>query len=175
MTPADSAATNAVNHVRTAGPDDIVALASLMIDFYAEANFALPQEAAERTFRALQGSPDLGQVWLIESGGQPAGFVVLTVAFSMEFGGLRGFVDDLFVSKAFRRRGLAALAVAAVKAEAAGRGVRALLVETGPDNGEALSVYGRAGFRDTGHVLMTLALESPVHEAAPAGEPPAAP
>ncbi len=69
-----------------------------------------------------------------------------------------------------RRRGLAALALAAVKAEAARRGVRALLVETGPDNTEALSVYGRAGIVDSGHVLMSLALKPPVHVTRPADE-----
>lgn len=159
-----------VSPAKAAGPGDVAALAALMMDFYAEADFSLSKEAAERTFTALLATPEAGQVWLLEADGQPAGFVVLTVAFSMEFGGLRGFVDDLFVSKRFRRRGLAALALAAVKAEASGRGVRALLVETGPDNAEALSVYGRAGFKDTGHVLMTLALEAPVHETLQADE-----
>lgn len=158
------------NQARAAGPADVAALMALMVDFYAEAGFSLPKEAAERTFTALLSTPDAGQVWLLESDGQPAGFVVLTVAFSMEFGGLRGFVDDLFVSRAFRRRGLAALALAAVRAEAARRGVRALLVETGPDNAEALGVYGRAGFKDTGHVLMSLALEAPVHVTGPGDE-----
>ena len=152
-----------VNQAKAAGPGDVAALAALMMDFYAEASFSLPKEAAERTFTSLLSTPEAGQVWLLESDGQPAGFVVLTVAFSMEFGGLRGFVDDLFVSQSFRRRGLAALALATLRAEAVRRGVRALLVETGPDNAEALSVYGRAGFKDTGHVLMSLALEAPVH------------
>ena len=43
-------------------------------------------------------------------------------------------------------------------------GVRALLVEVGPDNERALSVYRRQGFSDTGHLLMVKPLAAPVHE-----------
>jgi GNAT superfamily N-acetyltransferase len=141
-----------------------------MIDFYAEAGFTLARAAAENTFRALLAAPDLGRVWLLESDREPAGFVVLTVAFSMEYGGLRGFVDDFFVSRPYRRRGLGASALQAVKDECLRRGVRALLVETGPDNASALGVYRRAGFADTGHLLLALALGPQVHTGGPASE-----
>lgn len=143
---------------------DVPALVGLMREFYAEASFPLPEAAAARTFAALIGDPHLGQVWLMTVGGEPAGFVVLTVCFSMEYGGLRGFVDDFFVAPAFRRQGLGAAALAAVRAECEARGVRAVLVETSEDNEKALSVYRRAGFADSGHLLMTLPLAAPVHE-----------
>ena len=150
-------------HVRPAGVDDIPALGSLMIEFYAEAELSLTRPAAERTFAALLAAPDRGGAWLLESDGQPAGFVVLTVSFSMEYGGLRGFVDDFFVARRYRRRGLGGMALQAVRDECARRGVRALLVETGPGNRDALSVYGRAGFVDTEHVLLKIELSPGVH------------
>jgi GNAT superfamily N-acetyltransferase len=40
----------------------------------------------------------------------------------MEYGELRGFVDDFFVAKQFRRRGLGALALQAVREECTRRG-----------------------------------------------------
>lgn len=98
---------------------------------------------------------------LLKSDAQPAGFVVLTVSFSMEYGGLRGFVDDFFVVKPFRRRGLGLLALRVVKEECARRGVRALLVETDSANRDALSVYHRAGFVNTEHLLMKVELGRP--------------
>jgi GNAT superfamily N-acetyltransferase len=154
-----------MNRVRPAGLADVPELASLMIEFYAEASFRLARATAERTFEALIAAPYLGRVWLLESDGTRAGFVVLTVSFSMEYGGLRGFVDDFFVRKEFRRRGLGAAALAEVRRACAERGVRALLVETGPSNEAALRVYGRAGFVETGHTLLTLQLGDPVHSA----------
>jgi GNAT superfamily N-acetyltransferase len=134
-----------------------------MIEFYSEAQFSLARAVAEHTFAALVAEPSLGQVWLLESDGQAAGFVVLTVSFSMEYGGSRGFVDDFFVARQFRRRGLGSLALKAVREECTRRGVRALLVETSSDNRAAVSVYRRAGFADTGHMLMKLELGRPVH------------
>ena len=154
-----------MNGVRPAVREDVAELVSLMIEFYAEANYALARETAERTFLALMGAPDSGQVWILESDGNPAGYVVLTVAFSMEYGGLRGFVDDLFVRKGYRRRGLGGAALAEVRRSCADRGVRALLVETGPANDAALRVYGNAGFRDTGRALLVQPLAAPVHAA----------
>jgi len=148
---------------RIASPGDVGALSSLMVEFYAESQFVLSRSAAERTFAALLAVPALGQVWLLGTGGQAAGFVVLTVSFSMEYGGLRGFVDDFFVSRRFRRRGLGALALQAVKDECVRRGVRALLVETGPTNDAALSVYRRAGFVDTEHALLKVELGQALH------------
>lgn len=133
-----------------------------MIDFYAEAEL-LKRTAAERTFTGLLAAPTLGQAWLLECDGQPAGYVVLTVSFSMEYGGLRGFVDDFFVAKPFRRQGLGALALQAVTEECARRSVSALLVETGPANVGALSVYRRAGFVDTEHVLLKVELGPALH------------
>ena len=148
---------------RAATADDIPTLVELMREFYAESDFPLPEENARLMFAALLAEPRLGGVWLMEADGEPAGHIVLTVCFSMEYGGLRGFVDDLFVRPAFRGRGLAAAGLAALRADAEARGVRALLVEAGPANDVALRVYRRAGFEDGGHLLMTLPLATPVH------------
>jgi GNAT superfamily N-acetyltransferase len=152
-----------IDRVRLAAPDDIPRLVALMAEFYAEAGYPLPADAATRTFAALLGDPRLGRVWVMEAGREPAGYVVLTVSFSMEYGGLRGFVDDLFVRPEFRGRGLAAAALAELRRTAEALGVRALLVEVGPDNHTARRVYQRIGLEDTGHVLLSLPLAAPVH------------
>jgi GNAT superfamily N-acetyltransferase len=151
------------NRARPAEAGDIVALGSLMIEFYAEAQFSLSRVAAERSFAALVAAPNMGQVWLLESDGRPVGYVVLTVSFSMEYGGLRGFVDDMFVLQQFRRRGLGSVALRAVKEECVRRAVKAILVETSSADQDTLRVYQRAGFVDTGHLLMKVELGQPVH------------
>ena len=153
----------AIDTVRLAQPEDIPRLVALMGEFYAESGYPLPVEAATRAFATLLGDPRLGRVWLVEADGEPAGHAVLTVSFSMEYGGLRGFVDDLFVRPAFRGRGLASAALAELRRAAEEVGVRALLVEVGPDNDTAQRVYRRLGLEDSGHVLMSLPLAAPVH------------
>ena len=149
--------------VRPAGPADVRVLVGLMQTFYAEADFPLPAEPAAAAFTALLADPQLGGAWLAEDGDEPVGHLVLTRCFSMEYGGLRGFIDDLYVRPAVRGHGAGAALLAAARTEAARRGVRALHVEVGPDNQVARRLYARAGYADSGHLLLTLPLEKPVH------------
>jgi len=144
--------------IRLATLTDVDVLVALMRQFYAEANFTLSEHGAARAFEALLDDSRLGQVWVIEQDGHPAGFVVLTVSFSMEYGGLRGFVDDFYVAPQYRNHGLGHAALETVKTACRRRGVRSLLVETGPDNDAALSAYRSVGFTDSGHCLLTLPL-----------------
>jgi ribosomal protein S18 acetylase RimI-like enzyme len=144
--------------IRLATLTDLDALVRLMREFYTDAGFPLSEDLAARTFETLLDDSRLGQVWVIESDGHPAGFVVLTVSFSMEFGGLRGFVDDFYVSPQYRNRGLGHAALEEVKRACIRRGVRALLVETGPDNQAALTAYRSVGFADSGRTLLILPL-----------------
>jgi ribosomal protein S18 acetylase RimI-like enzyme len=144
--------------IRLATLTDLDALVRLMQQFYAEANFTLSEQGAARAFESLLDDSRLGQAWMIEQDGHPAGFVVLTVSFSMEYGGLRGFVDDFYVAPQYRHRGLGHAALEEVKRACRRRGVRALLVETGPDNEAAMSAYRSVGFEDSGRCLLTLAL-----------------
>ena len=149
--------------VRLAGTADVPTLVALMRSFYNEAGFALPIDPATRAFEALLSDQRLGSVWLVEDA-EAVGHLVLTVCFSMEYGGLRGFIDDLYVRPAARGRGAGARLLAEARADAVRRGVRALHVEVGPDNDVARRLYARAGYVDSGHLFFSLPLASPVHE-----------
>jgi GNAT superfamily N-acetyltransferase len=151
--------------LRPATPADVPALVALMQAFYAESDFPLAAGPAARAFDALLADPRLGGAWLAEDGADAIGHVVLTVCFSMEYGGPRGFIDDLYVRPAARGRGVGAGLLAAARAAAIERGVRALHVEVGPDNAVARRLYARAGYADSGHLLLSLPLAAPVHAA----------
>ena len=151
--------------VRPAAHEDVPALVGLMRAFYAESNYPLPVAAAAHAFTALLADDRLGGAWLAELDGVAVGHVVLTVSFSMEYGGLRGFVDDLYVRPQARRRGVGGALLAEVRDDCAVRGVRALHVEVGPENAGARSLYERAGYADSGHLLLTLPLAARAHEA----------
>jgi GNAT superfamily N-acetyltransferase len=150
--------------VRRASIDDLALLVELMREFYAEGGFPLGVDAATRAFRTLLEQPHLGRVWLGGHEGAPSGYVVLTLGFSMEFGGPRGFVDDFFVRPYHRGRGLGAALLAQVRAECASLGVRGLCVETGPDGHPARRLYLRSGFVDSGRALLSQQLGPALHE-----------
>ncbi len=148
-----------MNHpVRQAALDDIPLLVDLMDEFYAESSFPLDREHAARAFRRLLRDPARGAVWLLQADSETAGYVVLCVGFSMEYGGLDAFVDDLYVRPRFRGQGLAHMALTTLFAECQERGVRAVHVEVGRDNLAAKSLYAQFGFRDNDRQLLTVGL-----------------
>ena len=153
-----------LDNPRFAGLDDITALVDLMADFYAESEYSLPRAIAAQAFSTLLADPRLGRVLILGVDGTPVGYVVVTFGFSMEYGGLRGFVDDFFVKPEARDQGVGSAALQAVRDICADLGVRALLVETDPESDSARRLYERAGFADTGRLLFSQALASAVHE-----------
>jgi len=164
--------------VRAAGPADAKELAGLMRAFYAEAGLDLDEDRAATAFRGLLADPRLGRVWLIEGAGAAAvssektapvqsadGYVVVTFAFAMEYGGTVAVLDDSFVRPEARGEGLGSAALAAVRRACEDLGVRALRVEVGDDNAAALAVYRSTGFEPlAGHAVMALSLSSPLHQ-----------
>ncbi|WP_257385199.1 GNAT family N-acetyltransferase [Tahibacter caeni] len=131
--------------IRRATNADVPALVELMQAFYAESNYPLDRDWAASSFRTLVDRADLGGVWLASRGATPAGHAVLTVRYCMEFGGTGGYIDDLFVEPAFRRRGIGHALLGALFAECGARGCKAVHVEVGAGNASALRLYSRFG------------------------------
>jgi diamine N-acetyltransferase len=138
-----------------AKPDDLPRVLRLMQDFYEETDAVFHADAAGRAVAALTNDPSLGRLFLIETDAGTAGYVVLTLGFSLEFLGRDAFVDELFVATPHRGRGLGLLALRFLETIAAELGVAALHLEVGSDNEAALGLYRRAGFEDRRHRLMT--------------------
>jgi ribosomal protein S18 acetylase RimI-like enzyme len=130
---------------RRADRADIPHLVALMREFYAESSYPLDDAWATAAFEHLIGEPSLGAVWLVDEGDAPVGHAVLTIFFSMEFGGLCGTIDDLYVKPSYRRRGAGRAAIEAVIAECRRRGCRAVSVEVGADNRAAKALYEKFG------------------------------
>jgi ribosomal protein S18 acetylase RimI-like enzyme len=157
--------------MRKASPQDIPRLVELMVEFYAEAGYPLNRQRAAEAFTALVDDTRLGQVWLIEAGSgtgnetrrESVGYLVVTLGFSMEYGGRDAFVDDLFIKAAFRGRGLGTAALAEARDYCLHQGVRAVHLEVARNNAPAQAVYRRAGFAGTDRQLLTLKLADPTH------------
>jgi ribosomal protein S18 acetylase RimI-like enzyme len=149
--------------IRRATPQDVPALVALMTEFYAEAGYRLDRERARAAFDRLLDDEQLGQVWLSELAGAPAGYLVLTLCYSMEFGGLGAWIDDLYVRPSARNGGLAGRLLEAGRRSAEAAGVRAIHVEVAGDNAPAQRAYRRAGLRPVERQLLTVELAEPTH------------
>ncbi len=105
----------------------------------------------------LEGIPH-GTIYLIGPARAPIGYIVISFGWSVEFGGLDGFVDELYIRRAVRGRGLATDVLLALPRALAQAGLRALHLEVARGNEAAQKLYLRAGFKAReDHYLMTRA------------------
>ena len=141
--------------LRKATGADLPRLCELMAENYAEAGYPFDAAAARACFEALVREPSLGEAWLVEVGGEVAGYAVLALGYSLEHRGRDAFVDDLYLVPARRGQGLGRLALDAVEAAARDRGVVALHLEVERGNARAQALYRRVGFEDRDRKLLT--------------------
>ncbi|MBD0370927.1 MAG: GNAT family N-acetyltransferase [Pyrinomonadaceae bacterium] len=147
---------------RKASLGDVPLLVDLMEEFYAEGIYPLDREWARASFSALLQDDSRGAVWIVYQDSEPAGYVVLTIRFSMEFGGLDAFIDDMFIRPSYRRKGLGRAVLAALFEECERRKVLAVHVEVGQDNVAANALYRSFGLKpyDDGRQMLTVRLGS---------------
>jgi len=133
-------------------------LVEMMREFYAESGFSLDSQWATDSFSALLADDSKGAAWLVFEDSRPAGYVVLTLRHSMEYGGSDAFIDDLYVRPDLRRHGLGREALNALFAECEQRGVHAVHVEAGRDNVASQELYRSFGLGvpDAARQLLTV-------------------
>ena len=142
-----------------AKPDHFEAVAKLVADFHAESGIDQTDEAsAAAIMPLLEGSPH-GAIYLAGPARAPVGYVVLTFGWSLEMGGMDGFVDEIYIRPGVRGRGIGTEILAGLPAQLAGFGLKAVHLEVDRDKPETRRLYEKMGFqaRDR-YVLMTRAL-----------------
>jgi len=116
------------------------------------------QKRHRRAMEELLAHQEHGGTWLIEADGVPAGYVVITVCYSLEFGGRFALLDELFVEEQWRGRGLGCQALAFMEAWCVGQGIGAMRLEVWRQNPRALALYQRVGFQVQDRHFMTKVL-----------------
>ena len=140
---------------RPADPADAALLLEFMREFYEHEHLAFDGQAARTALRQILGDPSLGRVWLIRLDDGPAGYVVLTLGFSLEFHGRDAFVDEIYVRAPHRGRGVGRRTLEFVEDACRSLGVQALHLEVERANVNAQAVYRKAGFKDHDRYLLT--------------------
>ncbi len=130
-----------------AGPDHVEKVLTLVAAFQDEEGIEMTDEARlAAVMPLLEGVPH-GTIYLIGPPRAPIGYIVISFGWSLEFGGLDGFIDELFIRRPVRGRGLATDALLALPRALAQAGLRALHLEVGRGNDAAQKLYLRTGFK----------------------------
>ncbi len=140
--------------VRATDADTLVRLAR---DFHAEDGHPL-SEAGEAALRQVARGEPVARAWLLRDHDVVLGYLIITLGFSVEYGGRDGFIDDLYLVPAARGRGLGRAVIDFALAQARELAIRTLHLEVEGGNNAATRLYRAAGFSQTGRRLMRLRL-----------------
>lgn len=130
-----------------AGPEDMAALSRLVAAFHAEMQIEQDDATRQGALQPLlEGSP-YGAAYLVGPRRAPIGYVIVTFGWSIEFGGLDAFIDEIFIRPGVRRRGVGGDVLSALPKALADAGIRAMHLEVDRENPSVQRLYQRAGFR----------------------------
>lgn len=93
----------------------------------------------------LEGSPH-GCVYLAGPTRAPIGYVIITFGWSVEFGGLDGFIDEIYIRPGVRGRGIGTEILTSLPKTLAGAGMKAIHLEVNTENTKARAVYEKMHF-----------------------------
>lgn len=130
--------------------DDIRAMGR---QFHAEDGHALSDKGEAALQSALAPSPYV-RTWLVTEQGQVAGYGVLCFSYSIEFGGLTSYLDNLYVKPEFRGHGTGTRALQLFEDISRAEGCCIFHLEVEAGNARAFEFYRRHGLRDTQRRLL---------------------
>ena len=117
-----------------------------MSDFYAIDGYPFNWEKATKLYAQLVNQPELGQGYIVENHGKPAGYIVLSYFFSFEFGGRMALLDELYIDASFRGHGLGKAALAHAQNVMNELEIVGYYLEVEPHNEVAKKLYLAQGF-----------------------------
>jgi ribosomal protein S18 acetylase RimI-like enzyme len=144
--------------IRIARDGDVPAILELMRPYYAEDGYPFDRSVAAKVLRAFLRRPPWGRAWVATKGSGIVGYAVVTLGYSLEYGGRDGFLDEIVVRPEWRGRGVGGALLAAAEAFCRRRGLRALHLEVEKHRQAAIGFYRKAGFGSRGRVLLTKVL-----------------
>jgi GNAT superfamily N-acetyltransferase len=141
---------------RLARPSEATVLLRLMRSLQDDDPWSSPFDDARVLcdLQALLDTPHYGIAWLICEGDDPIGYLLLCFDYSLEYSGKGAWIDEIFIDRAHRGRGLGTDALRFAETAAREAGAHVLHLEVNRGN-PAADLYRRHGFVDHDRYLMS--------------------
>ena len=141
---------------QAASPDNLAELLGMMRELQPDDPWSCPfdEQVTATVTGELLRNPALGRVWLISDRGQNIGYIVMAFDYSLEYRGRGAWVDEFFVRRSHRGRGIGTQVLEFFADEAKKLGITVVHLEVNHGN-PAVELYRRLGFEDHRRYLMT--------------------
>jgi ribosomal protein S18 acetylase RimI-like enzyme len=134
---------------------DIETLLEFIREYYEFDYLLFDEQVARAALTKFVGDESLGRVWLISYEDEAIGYLILTLGYSLEYGGRDAFIDEVYIRESHRGREMGQRALTFAEDACRSLGVRALHLEVERANTNAHGLYRKAGFVDHDRYLMT--------------------
>ena len=141
--------------LRAAQEDDLPQLLGFVRQLWEHEGLPFVETEVAQTVRELLASPHLGRVFLVDVGGESAGYAVLTFGFSFEYGGRDALLDEFLLRPERRGAGLGGRVMALLEETCRALGIRALHLEVDRKNEAGRALYARRGFAGQDRLFLT--------------------
>ena len=122
-------------------PEDIDRLLPLIAAFHAEEGVNLSDAARRAAVQPLlEGSPH-GAIYMVGPARAPIGYACVSFGWSLAFGGLDGFLDEIYIRPGVRGRGIGTEVLRGLPKALAAAGMKAIHLEVHQSNDKARKFY----------------------------------
>ncbi len=114
----------------------------------------IPEVHMKRTFEAIMDQTPYANAFILDHLGEAAGYIMVSITWSNEAGGLVLWVEELFIKSKFRGLGLGSKALEFIRKRYQGKAKRFRL-EISKDNKNVGKLYRLKGFKPLEYMQMS--------------------
>lgn len=141
---------------KSADKSDVDTLLLLIQKFYElDGNITFNSSLTRKALIQLLNDESIGRIWLIQDQSKIIGYVILTLSYSLEYGGRDAFIDEFYIESDYQRQGIGKQTIKFLEEVCIALNVQALHLEVERENTSAQSFYRQVGFADHDRYLMT--------------------
>ena len=123
--------------------------------YYKEDNYPFSSEKSAKTLDLLINNPAWGKIWVVEEKEVLQGYFIVTLGFSLEYGGRDAFLDEIYFMPALRGKGVGKTCVEKAIEWCKTQDVKAIHLEVEQKRVAAIKLYEKMGFTLHDRLLMT--------------------
>ncbi len=127
--------------------EDLLELERMVLALYRKDSYGerMSRRKVRATMKELSSHPEKGAMPLFWIGEAVIGYAIIIYYWSNEYGGDIASIDEFYVKRIWRRKGIGRSFIDHIATVKAG-GLKGLQVEITPGNGQALASYSQQGF-----------------------------